>query len=55
MDFKLKHAHDDGVVYKNSYETGAEWSGPGAPGEYQARSSNKDYAQNLAYSSYKLT
>lgn len=55
MEFKSKHSHDDSIVYKSPYETGAEWSGPGVPGEYQARASDKQYAQNLAYSSYTLT
>lgn len=54
MDIKSKKAHhDDGIVYKTPYDSGADWSGPEIAGEYQARAANRNYAQNLAYSSYK--
>lgn len=55
MDYKSKNSQDDNIVYKNPYDSGAEWNGPGAPGEYQARSHDRQHAQNLAYSSYNLT
>lgn len=56
MDLRRKNSHDDHIIYKSPYESGAEWSGPGVSDEYQARaSSDRVYAQNLAYSDHKLT
>ncbi|XP_056631495.1 uncharacterized protein LOC130441734 [Diorhabda sublineata] len=48
---KDDHMETGGIVYKNPLEAGgAEWAGPGTPGEYHGRSSVDDaYAQRLAY------
>lgn len=55
MDLRAKKGHEEAILYKNPYEGTAEWSGPGVPGEYSARSgagydNNKNYAANMAYS-----
>lgn len=52
MDLKKKPTHDDSIIYKAPYESGLDWGGPEI---VNARASNRNYGQNMAYSAYKLT
>ncbi|KAJ8976510.1 hypothetical protein NQ317_009079 [Molorchus minor] len=54
MDLKAnKKGHEETIVYKNPYEHGGDWNGPGEYNAARSIDGLDEYVQNLAYSFYK--